>query len=263
MERRRHHRVRMDDSTTADIVLTGASSSWRVDAELVDLSAGGASVRVHSDHMLQLTVGGTLTVWVADAASGIELPIGAKMVHRREDANGRVLGLQFTDLRTVGALLQPLFGQKFNRRGAFRVVPGRHEGPVNVTLYAPPELRQPPSACALVDLSTGGMAVDVPVAFETGLQGHEQLQLVFRLPTGSASLIADGRVVHRTLRGELVRFGIQFQHTDEADFRPVHDAILAYVIKRQRESAEEFELNGGGGIPLGALGRVAGSIGPR
>ncbi|MEQ1566916.1 MAG: PilZ domain-containing protein [Myxococcota bacterium] len=258
MERRRHPRIHLDANGGVDIVLSATDQSWRLPAELIDLSAGGANVRVKAEVPFTLTVGGPMTVWIADAATGIELPIGAKMLHRREEVGGRVVGLQWTDLRSVGGLLQPLFGRKFNRRGAFRVAPSRAESPLAVTLVAPPELRCPPTACAIVDISTGGIGVDAPLSFETDLQGRDTVQCLFRLPTASNMVIAAGRLVHRTLRGENVRYGLMFLHTEEDEFRPVHEAILNYVIKRQRELAEENELYNGGGIPLGALGPVGG-----
>ena len=145
----------------------------------------------------------------------------------------------------------------FNRRASFRVVPSRSEAPLSVQLLAPPELHVPLQVGTMVDVSTGGMAVDVPLAFEEDLAGRETVECLFRLPGQGQPSTASGRIQHRTLRADgTVRYGIQFQNTDDSAFRPTHEALLGYVIRRQREMAEEHELTSGTGIPLGALSRA-------
>lgn len=247
----------MGGDKPVEIFLSAMDGDWRVPADLGNISAGGAQVKVPVEEPLLASVGKTLTLWLIDHASGIELPIEARLVHRGEQGAIRVLGLEFVDLRTVGSLLHPVIGKMFNRRGAFRVVSSKAEGPLPITLLAPPDLNVPLQVGAMVDVSTGGMAVDVPLAFEDSLSGRETVECLFRLPAQPQSSAASGRILHRTLRADnTVRYGIQFQNTDDTAFRRTHDALLGYVIRRQREMAEEHELTHGTGIPLGALSRT-------
>ena len=104
---------------------------------------------------------------------------------------------------------------------------------------------------------TAGRDEESLEAFEESLAGRETVECLFRLPAQSQASAASGRILHRTLRPDhTVRYGIQFQNTDDAVFRRTHDALLGYVIRRQREMAEEHELTSGTGIPLGALSRA-------
>ncbi|MEQ1508573.1 MAG: PilZ domain-containing protein [Myxococcota bacterium] len=240
-----------------EILLAAMDGTWRVPAELVDVAARGARVKVRLDQVVPAAVGKSLTVWLVDKTAGIELPIEAKLVHRREDPDGRVLGVEFIDLRTVGGLLHPVLGRALNRRAAFRVNPARSEGKVKVMLVAPPHLVVPMEAGTLVDVSTGGLAVDAPIAFEIGLEGTELFDVMFKLPQSDVTITASARIQHRTLlQDKVVRYGAQFLNTDDPAFRKNHDTILGYVIRRQREMAEEHELNHGVGIPIGALSRA-------
>jgi c-di-GMP-binding flagellar brake protein YcgR len=256
MERRRQYRVSAEGGGH-EIFLSGMAGEWKVPAELVNLTAGGAQLKVSVEHDFPAAVARSLTVWLCDRGSGIELPIEAKLVHRREEGENRVLGVSFLDLRTLGGLLHPMLGKIFNRRAALRVTPSRLQGRIGVTVVAPPSTNLPIEEAQLVDISTGGLAMDVPLSFEEGLAGQETVDVLFRLPAAGPALGAAARIVHRTLRNEgVVRYGVQFLHTEEETFKPTRDAILGYVIRRQREMAEENELMSGGGIPLGALSKA-------
>jgi c-di-GMP-binding flagellar brake protein YcgR len=255
MERRRQYRVSAEGGH--EIFLSGLAGEWKVPAELVNLTAGGAQLRVSVEHQFPAAVARSLTVWLCDRGSGIELPIEAKLVHRREEGANRVLGVSFLDLRTLGGLLHPMLGKIFNRRAALRVSPSRLEGRIGITVVAPPSTSLPQEEGLLIDLSTGGLAMDVPLTFEEGLAGQDTVDVHFRLPATPGPLSTAARIVHRTLRNDgVVRYGVQFLHTEEESFKSTRDAILGYVIRRQREMAEENELMGGGGIPLGALSKA-------
>jgi PilZ domain len=237
------------------VVLTSMDGQWRIGAVLDDMRGDGCRLRASGDQAVTETIGTSVTLWLVEEESGIELPIESKLSRHTRDDRGHVLDLAFTDLRTVGGLLQPLLARRFNRRSAFRVKPGRYEGPYAVTLVAPADVEVPLTTGALVDVSTRGLAVDMPASFEAAMTGKERVEVLFRLPTSQGSLVANGRIAHRTVRGELVRYGVQFLNVETPEFQRTHDIILSYVIRRQREQAEEHELMHGGTIPLGALGK--------
>lgn len=237
------------------VLLTAMDGSWRMSAVLDDLRSDGCRLRAGADQVLTAEIGARVTLWLVEEESGIELPLESRVQSHKSDDRGQVVDLAFLDLRTVGGLLQPLVARRFNRRSAFRVKPGRYEGPFAVTLVAPPDVEAPLTTGTLVDVSTHGLAVDMPVAFEQAMTGRDRVEVLFRLPTSQGSLVANGRIAHRTVRGDVVRYGLQFLNVEAPEFQRTHDTILAYVIRRQREMAEENELMNGGTIPLGALGK--------
>ena len=255
MERRRHQRTARG-AGEHEISIASVSGDWRVPAELVSLTSGGAQLKISAEHALPAAVSRSLMVWLCDKGSGISLPIEARLVHRREEAGQRVLGVNFLDQRTLGGLLHPLLGPIFNRRASLRVAPSKREGRVPVLLSAPPELGLPQEEGSLVDISTGGLAIDLSTRFEEGLSGHDSVGISCRLPATGERFSAPVRIVHRTLKGDLIRCGCQFLETEAPSFKHVHEAVLGYVIRRQREMVEEHELMSGEGIPLGALSRA-------
>lgn len=248
-------RVQNEDDGPVRVLLTSMDATWRVAATLEDLRSEGCVLRVSGDQPVPVPIGASVTLWLVEEESGIQLPLESRTARHVRDEKGHVLELTFTDLRTVGGLLQPLVARRFNRRSAFRVKPGRYEGPFPVTLVPPPDVDVPLTTGTLIDVSTRGLAVDMPRAFEGIMAGRDRVEALFRLPTSQGSLVANGRIAHRTMRGEVVRYGLQFLNVETPEFQRTHDTILAYVIRRQRELAEENELNNGGTIPLGALGK--------
>lgn len=240
---------------TVKIFLSAAVGDWWTPVEPMNLTARGAQFRQDPSHPTPAPVGGELTVWLCEESTGIELPITAKLVHRREEDDGRVLGVDFVDLRSVGGLLHPVLGRAMNRRAAFRVTPNPHHAPIHVTLGAPPELDLPLEIGTLIDISTGGLAIDVPPSFERALGSYDRLECLFQLPGVPESLAVTVQVVHRTLKADHIRYGVRFAHAESPAFRHTHDAILGYVIRRQQQMAEEHELLHGTGIPAQALSR--------
>lgn len=233
------------------LLLSAMDGDWRVPAEPLDLTSRGARMKMSLDHPVPAAVGRSLTVWLVDKVTGLELPIEAKLVHRREEGGSRIVGVEFVDLRSVGGLLHPVLGRILNRRAAFRVTPAQ---PIPVTLVPPPDLNAPLEVGTLVDISTGGLAIDAPIAFEEKLGEYEDIECLFRLPGLQNTVCAASKILHRTLKGdETVRYGVQFLATDDPAFAQTRDAILGYVIRRQRDLAEEHELTFGTGIPIGAL----------
>lgn len=248
--------MRLNSDDPVEIGIAAVDGSWRLPAELIDLTGDGARLKVVGE-ALPASVGGQIAVWVVDHSTGIELPIEARLSHRHREGDAHVLGVQFVDLRTVGGLLQPVLGRKFNRRTAFRVTPGRHEGEVAVTLEGPPDREPAFGVGRMVDVSVGGVGLDAPLEFERAMRGRDPVEVSFHLPTAPGELVLDGRIVHRTLRAGIVRYGVMFTAAEDVDQRHAIEAIRAYVVRRQSELAEENELHNGGGIPLGALGPVA------
>ncbi|MEZ4237806.1 MAG: PilZ domain-containing protein [Myxococcota bacterium] len=248
----KHHARRTGDGEVT-IWLSATDGDWRGQVAPLDLTSRGARLRQDPADPVPVPVGGEVTLWLCDGQTGVELPIAAQLVSRREEGDARILGVDFTDLRSVGGLLHPVLGRVMNRRTAFRVTPQADRPPIGVTLAAAPELDLPLEMGVLVDISTGGMAVDVPLAFEAGLGGYDRLETLFRLPGLDGSLSVSGRIVHRTLRGDRVRYGVQFTMAESPTFQDTHDAILNYVIRRQQQMAEAYELEHGTGIPAQAL----------
>jgi c-di-GMP-binding flagellar brake protein YcgR len=246
-ERRQTYRVAGDQAEETVAVFVGASSDGRgrIEAELSDLSIKGAQVRIVNESKVPAPVGGELHLWLVDRITRVEAAVTARVVHRREEVGKRVIGLEFTDRHASERLLQAPLARLFNRRAAFRATPDPADGPVAVTVLAPREARLPLEVGALVDVSTGGLCVDVALAFERGMAAADLVEVVLRLPGTEVPVTTHGRIRHRSLRSDgRVRYGIEFARKEEPGFHRSYESIVQYVLRRQREMSSEWIAEG-------------------
>lgn len=239
MERRTQYRVGGDgfDDTVQVYLSATTDGRGRIEADLADLSVSGAQVRCIIEARVPTHVGGEMTLWVVDRPSRLEVALRGRVVHRREELSKRVFGLKFLDPRVAEGLLVPPLSRLFNKRAAFRVVP---EAPVEVTVVPPRETRVPIEVGLLVDLSSGGLGVDLAGSFEVAMTSHDRVEVLFRLPGLESPVALPGRVRHRSLRPDgTVRYGIMFNEPDTATYRSF-DAILGYVARRQKEMTDAW-----------------------
>lgn len=198
--------------------------------ELLDWSLRGARLRVPNELDPRLAVGAMASLTVAHP-DGACVRLDGRLVQRSDEPAARVLVLRFTTRDAAGWLLQPHLAALFDRRGSFRVAPSPAE-PVTVTLIAADPVRPTYEVGVVLDVSTGGLGVEVSGAFERAMAGHAALDCLLTLPSGQP-LTLRGRVVHRVVRpSERVRYGVSF---DPVSDRRAYEAILAYVVRRQAE----------------------------
>ncbi|MCA9493816.1 MAG: PilZ domain-containing protein [Myxococcales bacterium] len=214
---------------------------FRMEVELGDLTVHGCSVRLQNESPLHLGVGEELEIGLAHRQLVHEIKLRAMLTARREDIARRHLHLRFLDQDAANGLTHPELARLFNRRTALRVQPPS-DTPIAVKVFPPRESGAVFELAPLVDVSTGGLAIDVSIAFERGLRNQDQIEVLFRLPHSEQALSAVARVRHRCLRPDgRVRYGLMFLAVDTLAFRPTYEAILAYVVERQQQLTQEWE----------------------
>lgn len=227
------------DQVRAWLIVPG--QRFRMEVELGDLDVSGCTVRLQNESPLHLGVGEELEISLVHRQLIHEIRLRARLSSRREDVARRHLSFKFLDQDAANGLTHPELARLFNRRGALRVRPGASEA-IAVKIFPRREGRGTFELAPLVDISTGGLAVDVTASFEQRLRNEDLVEVLFRLPTREQAVSGVGRIRHRCLRPDgRVRYGVMFQNPDDLAFRPTYEAILAYVVDRQQQLTREWE----------------------
>ena len=233
MDRRQQYRVQPAGPEALRVTIERAGQK-PVAGEAMDVSAGGALVRLEAQDVRELTVGEQVQLHFTGGQLDAPLVSTAKVMHRCDvdEGGGCNYGLQFMNRdRLEGELTAELF-RLFNRRGSYRVQPDPKE-PVSVTVQAVPD--GPRAHGRMVDISATGIGVHVPAAMEAALVAVSRIRVSFTLPTSDDPLCLEGIIRSRRLiGGEAVRYGILFMLDAGEAGQNQQSAIMSYVRQRQQ-----------------------------
>lgn len=226
-----HHRVKT--SLQAALGLPGERMS---EGRIVDLGMQGAGIEFDLGHGPRFPVGAE--VRVRFQIEGRALVVAAQVRYRR-DGDMRRYGLRFLRLDMLDRAMRASLHKLVNQRAAFRVEPSDAEQ-ILVRLIVPgaSDARSERWAAQLLDLSASGMAVKVPRRVEDALCDAEDLRVELTLPRQSRPLILMVVLRQRVLLSDGVRYGMFFDRDDPA-FAGVENAVMAYVMRRQREALKK------------------------
>lgn len=206
------------------------------EAVLVDLSIGGARVRVARGERAPAPVHTEARLILGGEGLPAPIWIGARTTRADLGEESLVYGLRFDDPARLVRLLTPEVLRLFNRRSAQRVSPGPGEPPILVTVEEDGWRR----IAELVDLSTSGLALRIPP--ETLLKGQE-VGLSLPLPGQPEALKLRGWVLGP--RGaDRVAMVLDYDGLPDPD--GVYEALLAYVVRQQRAILERSATSAGG-----------------
>jgi hypothetical protein len=203
----------------------------------VDLSISGVGTRLVMSlgfaamSCPALAVGQEVTLYLglSEAERPLELP--ARVMNRTDEGELRRYGFQFTDREHLERQLPPALHRLFNRRYAYRVEPDP-DSPIEVMLIctAPPlQVR-----ARLVDISPDGMAFAVPLAAESALAAVDRLVACINLPGGRQPPRLGILIRNRSVLGNEVRYGVEFDLERTQDAQRQQAAVTRYVMDRQR-----------------------------
>jgi hypothetical protein len=194
------------------------------------LTVHGASVTMPKESAIQLGVGGSVELLITDIPTGTSVVIPAVTERRGDKENSRTYRVRFTDANAVSGLLHPELVRLFDRRESFRALPDVKK-PVQVTIQPPPGCSAPILMTNLVDLSTTGLALDVPVDFESEMILFDFVTLTLELGHGEEEFV--GFIRHRSWKEvDSVRYGIEFS-ARTVDLEMKRDRVSTWVLKRQ------------------------------
>ncbi len=208
MNRRDEYRVGItsDSALRAGLVVT---RDWSAAGPLIDLCAGGVSMRVGPSLDAQaLGVDHEVKLAFPSVLLNKPLIVAARLQYRVQSGDSLRCGFQFTDRSQFGPRLWPPLRALFNRRGAFRITPQNDWTAEIAADGARPEV-------ALIDLSMRGFAVCVPIGVESALKGADRMRITLCLPGWTDRLSLQGIVRSRVLApGGHIRYGGEFDLTE-------------------------------------------------
>lgn len=197
-----------------------------VEGKLLDVSAHGASLVFlnGSDPKLRADE----EVEVGFQVSGAEGELRAKAVVRscaRRESYVRY-GFEFVDYANFGERVPLVLRAIFNRRRSPRVKPTTPVG-VQVTGGRAEVESQ------LVDVSTTGMAVELPFHAVESFACGETVRLGLTLPEHATAIGLEATVRARRLVGPVVHLGLEFSQTGGREREAALEAIEDFVAKSE------------------------------
>ena len=171
-----------------------------------------------------------------------ELIMDAIIFESRAVEGRRVCQFRFADVVDVEAALGPGSFSRFNRRRAFRVVPGAREK-IEIELT----WGETGSSGRLADISVTGMGIGitgdgitVDLDPEVGgtLEPLDRLTLSFQLPGCDTRLKMVGIVRNRNLKSKSICYGIDFEWDQSDDSQQQAEAVRGYVMRQQQSMLE-------------------------
>ena len=204
------------------------------DIEYIDKEGGSLSFQEESHPYLSRRV---RLIFFTDNRSK-ELIIDAIILESRAVEGRRVCQFRFADVADVEAALGPGSFSRFNRRRAFRVVPGAREK-IEIELT----WGETGSSGRLADISVTGMGIGITgdgitVDLDPEVGGTlgplDRLTLSFQLPGCHTRLKMVGIVRNRNLKSKSICYGIDFEWDPSDESQQQAEAVRGYVMRQQQ-----------------------------
>lgn len=236
MERRSQYRVTSEEVSSLHATIRTPGGVYSL-GEPVDLSISGVGTQLlmslgfAATSCPTLVVGEEVTLYLGLSEAERPLELSARVMNRTDEGELRRYGFEFTDREQLECQLSPVLHRLFNRRHAYRIEPDP-DSPIEVMLIcASPTLQV---RARLVDISTNGMAFDVPLDAESALAAVDRLVACVGLPGGGQPPRLGILTRNRSLLGNQVRHGVEFDLKRTQDAQRQQDAVARYVMDRQR-----------------------------
>jgi len=204
-----------------------------VQGEVVDVSAGGAAILFTQDRDPELQPEQVVVLTFSSLVHGGEIVVHARVarIHPFADA-GRRYGFEFVGVEALFEQLDTFYFNFFNRRRVVRVRPAL-DSKIKIKL----SWEEGEIDASVNDLAVRGLGVVLNNSAANKLAGTAEVSLAFAIPKSPLEIECPGFIAHRTelTKGRLL--GVGFATVDEADFKPIHEELAAYVAKRERDMA--------------------------
>ena len=235
----RLYRVQPTDNVLKAVVL--ARGNKKVNGDVVEIAEKFCRVGMDGDASIFLPVASQ--VMVAFLAEKLKAPVRVSaLVEERKEMEGDVTlhKLRFTNPSELDRQLTPAVHKLFNRRRAVRVAPDG-ESPIRVLVEcAAVEFR---TEVPLLDVSMLGLGIEVIPAMDDKLSRVKEITCTFSLPGCRRPLKVESmilfRAIHRIDTQPRIRYGMEFIPEKTKRFDVIEDAIVEFVMMRQREFAQQ------------------------
>jgi len=202
-----------------------------IDAELVNLSMTGCSIRVLLEDDPALTPGDVAEVKLRNAKEDWLVTTPARACHVEQSGYRHLLyGFEFINLGNLYSQMDDAFAKFFNRRAKRRMQPNLDEQtPIQMKCeeYALPGL--------MYDISSTGIGVLVPRQQGAALVRDARVSLRFRLPKARKEIVGQGWVRRLdSVAGRIVA-GIEFDMDSNGGFSESQALINEFIEHRRQE----------------------------
>ena len=232
-ERRQLYRTTPGQANQVEVAVWTDTGNGLV-GEVVDVSAQGVALRVPRNIAPVLSLGQNVSFPFTPRTQAEPVALRATVRSRNRVGKHWRYGFEFELDNMRGMRFAEEFYGLFNRRDAFRVEPLAEE-PIPVTI-ANLDGSLPPIAIAqLCNVSATGLGIRFSSNADPTLADDAILHTMLRPPTSPCSLKLAGRIRHRTLRGDTVCYGLQFDPKHSEQFERDHENLVDYIIHRQLE----------------------------
>lgn len=230
--RRSHYRKRLAGPLRLEVRLH--VPGWDpLPVELLDLSAGGAGIRMSLSQERHSQPGDLIELSIG-AMMRDEITTRARIATVKPDGPSHVrYGLQFLSPPELSAQLDGLYARYFNRRRHVRVRPA-----LDTRIPAVLRLNDDQIQTNLHDISESGLSVVVGRETAAKLANVEWLDVSFHLPEIASTIELRIGVRHRTNMNDQVRLGFEFDMTSLPAGSPQIQAVRSYVAARETELAK-------------------------
>lgn len=214
-----------------------SSTGGVVRGEVADISSGGVAVRFTRDAVPAVALGESASLLLTSSIFPKPVEVRAELVSRTEMETSRRYAFKFdSDL----VLSDPKLHRLFNRRGAYRVAPGRGEV-IDVGLRLPvndDSQTLPVARCT--DISATGIGLETDIGTDKALMDVDLVEVSIVLPGAATTQTLLAWIVHRRLVMGGVRYGLRFDAEQTREFASQQDHITTYVLRRQQEELQEL-----------------------
>jgi c-di-GMP-binding flagellar brake protein YcgR len=207
-----------------------------IEAQPLDVGPDGARLQFDTPGGPDYVMGQLVNLSFSSSRIGKALVTEARVVRRMEEKGHRTYAFRFTNHHRFEGHAPEEIYRLLNRRGSFRVNPPEEE-PIDITLK--PEEGGPLVRARLIDISATGLGARTSVDVEATLVATLRVTVMVALPTHPDPVSVPGIIRSRVLAGAHVRYGIAFDFAASDHAESKQNAIIDYVMRRQREELRQ------------------------
>ena len=230
IERRAQYRVQIDPSEDLRVTIPNPAGDV-FQGRLIDLSGSGAGASFPLSNCPILAIGERAELVFTTQRLKAPLVMAARVQNRMEHQDSCRYGFVFLEGQLREVNLSSDLRELFNRRKTVRVRPDP-QSPINVVLEALQGGQQVEGR--LEDISASGARVGLQEQIDSRLRTISTVRISFSLPE-SGAVSMTGHIRHRQIVRGSVSYGIEFDPELTDNFGRQQEAVVQFVMQRQRE----------------------------
>ncbi len=205
-------------------------------AQPLDVGPDGARLLFDTPGGPDYVMGQLVNLSFISSRIGKTLLIEARAIRRTEEQGHRTYAFRYTNHHRFEGQSPEAIYRLLNRRSSFRVKPPQEE-PIDITLK--PEADAPLVRARLIDISATGLGMRTSIDVEATLVATLRVTIIMVLPTHRDPVNVPSIIRSRALAGPHVRYGVAFHFAASDHAESTQNAIIDYVMRRQREGLRQ------------------------